>query len=293
MAATHSNLLTTAGAQQNANNGGPGTGGGSAGSGAAPGGEGNPTAVSLARYQNHQQQQGYNSGVTHSSQNGPRSLSDSSQAESPVQDDLLTSSNTPNSATNSANAENGVATVDAASSFPSLILQHHHHQQQQHQQQQLHNHGQSHGHPGYHHHHQHHGQQQSGGGGGGHGAQHQSNHSSIYGGNGGVGVGTGSTGNNGGNCNGSSLYPVLPASLLYSQLYSAANQSHHSFHGGHNVTGHNPNSVVNGELQSVMDQITTSAAGLGNGIGLGNTVGGLVAGEDRRNRERGGLKVPC
>lgn len=84
-------------------------------------------------------------------------------------------------------------------------------------------------------------------------------------------------GNNSSNCNGS-IYPVLPASLLYSQLYSAANQSH-SFHTGHNVGGHNPN----GELQNVMDQITTSAAGtglgLGNGIGLGNAVGGLVAGE--------------
>lgn len=103
-----------------------------------------------------------------------------------------------------------------------------------------------------------------------------------------MGGGTGSTGNNGGNCNGSSLYPVLPASLLYSQLYSAANQSHHSFHGhgGHNVTGHNPNSVVNGELQSVMDQITTSAAGLGNGIGLGNAVGGLVAGKWKNRRKR-------
>lgn len=77
---------------------------------------------------------------------------------------------------------------------------------------------------------------------------------------------------------------MLPASLLYSQLYSAANQSH-SFHGhaGHNVSGHNPNAAVNGELQSVMDQITTTAAGsglgLGNGIGLGNAVGGLVAGK--------------
>ena len=43
----------------------------------------------------YNQNQGANDYNLHSSQNGPRSLSDSSQAESPVQDDLL-STNTPN-----------------------------------------------------------------------------------------------------------------------------------------------------------------------------------------------------
>ncbi|XP_063916400.1 runt-related transcription factor 3 isoform X2 [Zophobas morio] len=54
-----------------------------------------------------------------------------------------------------------------------------------------------------------------------------------------------------GNCN-NSLYPVLPASLLYSQLYSAANQSHnfHSLH-SHSAQSHN-------DLQSVMDQLSTT-----------------------------------
>lgn len=281
---THSNLLTATGGPQNGGGGGggSGTGGGaaSAASVATPTEAANAAAVSLARYQNHQN---YNS--VHSSQNGPRSLSDSSQAESPVQDDLLTSSNTPNSGTNSANAENG--TGGDPSSFPSLsLLQHHHHQQQQQQQHQHHGHhhsgGQGHGHHGGHHHS---GHQSSGSHQGGQQShhQHQNHSSSIYGGNGGAGGGVG--GNNGSNCNGS-IYPVLPASLLYSQLYSAANQGH-SFHGhgGHNVGGHNPSGGVNGELQSVMDQITTTAAGtglgLGNGIGLGNAVGGLVAGKRR------------
>ncbi|XP_065155805.1 runt-related transcription factor 1 isoform X2 [Atheta coriaria] len=55
-----------------------------------------------------------------------------------------------------------------------------------------------------------------------------------------------------GNCN-NSLYPVLPASLLYSQLYSAANQSHnfHSLH-SHSSQGHA------NDLQSVMDQLSTT-----------------------------------
>lgn len=51
------------------------------------------------------------------------------------------------------------------------------------------------------------------------------------------------------NCN-NSLYPVLPASLLYSQLYSAANQSH-NFHSLHASQSHN-------DLQSVMDQLSTT-----------------------------------
>lgn len=54
-----------------------------------------------------------------------------------------------------------------------------------------------------------------------------------------------------GNCN-NSLYPVLPASLLYSQLYSAANQSH-NFHTLHTTTQSHHN-----DLQSVMDQLSTS-----------------------------------
>ncbi|KAL3274644.1 hypothetical protein HHI36_016024 [Cryptolaemus montrouzieri] len=54
------------------------------------------------------------------------------------------------------------------------------------------------------------------------------------------------------NCN-NSLYPVLPASLLYSQLYSAANQSHnfHSFHSHTTQSHHN-------DIQSVMDQLSTN-----------------------------------
>lgn len=53
------------------------------------------------------------------------------------------------------------------------------------------------------------------------------------------------------NCN-NSLYPVLPASLLYSQLYSAANQSHfQSLHHTSATQGHH-------ELQTVMDQLSTN-----------------------------------
>lgn len=52
------------------------------------------------------------------------------------------------------------------------------------------------------------------------------------------------------NCN-NSLYPVLPASLLYSQLYSAANQTH-NFHTLHAAQPHH------NDLQSVMDQLSTS-----------------------------------
>lgn len=56
----------------------------------------------------------------------------------------------------------------------------------------------------------------------------------------------------GANCN-NSLYPVLPASLLYSQLYSAANQSHnfHSLH-SHSAQAHH------NDLQTVMDQLSTT-----------------------------------
>ncbi|CAH1116246.1 unnamed protein product [Phaedon cochleariae] len=55
-----------------------------------------------------------------------------------------------------------------------------------------------------------------------------------------------------GNCN-NSIYPVLPG-LLYSQLYSAANQSHnfHSFH------THSTHAQQQHDLQSVMDHLSTS-----------------------------------
>lgn len=116
----------------------------------------------------------------HTSNNGPRSLSDSSQAESPVQDDLLTS-NTPN-------LGNG------------------------------------------------------GGGSGGAGVTTNQNFAGLGGNQSHSSYTTASTG-----CNGS-LYPVLPASLLYSQLYTAANQTH-GFHSSQNSVG---------ELQTVMDHISTA-----------------------------------
>lgn len=113
----------------------------------------------------------------HNTQNGPRSLSDSSQAESPVQDDLLTS-NTPNlGGTGNQN-------------FAGLVVN-----------------------------------------------QTQNAYSS-----------------NSASCNGS-LYPVLPASLLYTQLYTAANQTH-SFH-SHSLQTPGQNSLVSGELQSVMEHISS------------------------------------
>lgn len=116
----------------------------------------------------------------HSSQNGPRSLSDSSQAESPVQDDLLTS-NTPN-----------LGGVNGNQNF-------------------------------------------------------------------GINQNQNSYGNGGNGCNGS-IYPVLPASLLYTQLYTAANQSH-SFH-SHSLQSHSSqNSLMHGELQSVMDHIVHTGSG--------------------------------
>ncbi|CRK96682.1 CLUMA_CG009902, isoform A [Clunio marinus] len=119
----------------------------------------------------------------HSSQNGPRSLSDSSQAESPVQDDLLTS-NTPN-----------LGGVNGNQNF-------------------------------------------------------------------GINQNQNSYGNGGNGCNGS-IYPVLPASLLYTQLYTAANQSH-GFH-SHSLQSHSSqNSLMHGELQSVMDHIVTGTGSHGN-----------------------------
>lgn len=133
----------------------------------------------------YNQNQGTNEYNLHSSQNGPRSLSDSSQAESPVQDDLL-STNTPNLGGN-------------------------------------------------------------GGGSNNHNFQNQNSY-----------------GNGGNGCNGS-IYPVLPASLLYTQLYTAANQSH-GFH-SHSLQSHSSqNSLMHGaELQSVMDHIVTGTNGGGGG----------------------------
>lgn len=148
----------------------------------------------------------------HSSQNGPRSLSDSSQTESPVQDDLLTS-NTPNLGGGGGN--NG-----------------------------------------------------SGGGNGGIIANNQ-NFSGIV-----VNQGQNSYSSSSTGCNGS-LYPVLPASLLYSQLYTAANQSH-GFH-SHSLPPHaSPNSSVHGELQSVMDHISTVGVRQQHNIMSGG--GGIVGG---------------
>lgn len=53
------------------------------------------------------------------------------------------------------------------------------------------------------------------------------------------------------NCN-NSIYPVLPG-LLYSQLYSAANQSH-NFHSLHTHSSHSQHN----DLQTVMDHLSTS-----------------------------------
>lgn len=157
--------------------------------------------ILVSRYQNSD----YNN--VHSSQNGPRSLSDSSQTDSPVQDDLLTT-NTPNLG-NSANQN-----------FSGIIVN-----------------------------------------------QSQNPYENTTSG-----------------CNGS-LYPVLPASLLYSQLYTAANQSH-SFHSLQSTQN-----SVHGELQTVMDHITTSgntgSRHPHNLINTGNTdltlVGGSCGANNRGN----------
>jgi len=145
----------------------------------------NGSANSLQVVTRYNQNQGTNDYNIHTSQNGPRSLSDSSQAESPVQDDLLTS-NTPN--LGGSNVVNQNFNIN----------------------------------------------------------QNQN----AYG-----------NGSNG--CNGS-IYPVLPASLLYTQLYTAANQSH-SFH-SHSLQSHSSqNSLMHGELQSVMDHIVTGTGAHGGG----------------------------
>ncbi|XP_037810206.1 runt-related transcription factor 3 isoform X1 [Lucilia sericata] len=169
-------------------------------------------SILVPRY--HNTNNDYN---VHSSQNGPRSLSDSSQAESPVQEDLL-STNTPNlGGTNGNAAANGGTNSNSNGSANNSLV----------------------------------GANQNFSG-----IVNQTQNSAGYGGatGTGVGVGGGHTGAAGAGCNGS-LYPVLPASLLYSQLYTAANQSH-GFH-SHALPSHtSPNSTVHGELQSVMDHIS-------------------------------------
>lgn len=154
----------------------------------------------------------------HGSNNGPRSLSDSSQAESPVQDDLLTT-NTPNLGNGTAANANGAngGNIGAHSSNAAGLANNHNF---------------------------------IGGSGGGNQSQNS------YGSGNGVG--------SGGGCN-SSLYPVLPASLLYSQLYTAANQTH-SFH-----SHASQNSMVHGELQSVMEHITTATGRQQQNLMIGGT----------------------
>ncbi|KFB34737.1 hypothetical protein ZHAS_00000063 [Anopheles sinensis] len=130
-----------------------------------------------------------------SSQSGPRSLSDSSQAESPVQDDLL-SSNTPNLGSSGPSSTTGGGGGGGAN---------------------------------------------NGGGSGGASVGHHQNFSSIVMNQSNAGSNSSAVsnyvGSNGtGSCNGSPLYPVLPASLLYSQLYTAANQSVGGF--SHSVNHH-------------------------------------------------------
>lgn len=151
----------------------------------------------------------------HTSNNGPRSLSDSSQAESPVQDDLLTS-NTPN--LGNANGTNGNNTNIGNGNGSNSA---------------------------------------SGGGNSGNGntnfiSVNQSQNAYA------------TASSTGGGCN-SSLYPVLPASLLYTQLYTAANQTH-TFH-----SHSSQNSMVHGELQSVMEHISTASGRQQQNLMVGGT----------------------
>lgn len=173
----------------------------------------------------------------HANNNGPRSLSDSSQAESPVQDDLLTT-NTPNLGNgNNANANTNGGNIGGNNSNAAGLGNNHNFI----------------------------------------GAGNQSQN--AYGSGNGVG--------SGGGCN-SSLYPVLPASLLYSQLYTAANQTH-SFH-----SHASQNSMVHGELQSVMEHISTATGRQQQNLmiggtdltHLGNCGSSARAGEDAVNNVR-------
>lgn len=209
-------------------NGVGGGGGGGVGAGGAAGsGVTGSNSILVPRYHVNSNNEYH----VHSSQNGPRSLSDSSQAESPVQEDLL-STNTPN--LGGTNGPNGTANGSNGTSSTG------------------------------------------GGGGAGVGGTvtavnnntligsnqnfagivNQTHNPAAYGSGAGTGVtvGGGHTGAGTAGCN-SSLYPVLPASLLYSQLYTAANQTH-GFH-SHALPSHSsPNSTMHGELQSVMDHIS-------------------------------------
>lgn len=183
---------------------------------------GGTNGLLIPRYHSNSTNNDYN---LHTSQNGPRSLSDSSAADSPVQDDLLTS-NTPNLGGNNNQNFNGINQNQNTSSYGS------------------------------------------GGGGGG-----------------GAGINGGGSGGGGNNCNGS-IYPVLPASLLYSQLYTAANQTH-GFHSHSLQTHSSQNSVMHaGELQSVMDHIATNGSvGLGgvNGVNGGGIPSGVVGVRNHHN----------
>ncbi|KAH0810926.1 hypothetical protein GEV33_011865 [Tenebrio molitor] len=94
------------------------------------------------------------------------------------------------------------------------------------------------------------------------------------------------------NCN-NSIYPVLPASLLYSQLYSAANQSHnfHSLHSHTSQAHHN-------DLQSVMDQLSTTNQRQMNGTtdlllsNNGTCAAAAARQEDGRLTTNGGQRGP-
>ncbi|XP_035779149.1 uncharacterized transmembrane protein DDB_G0289901-like isoform X2 [Anopheles albimanus] len=298
--AGNSNSVGSGGGTGGGGGGGSGGGGGGGGGGGNHGGNNGltshiPTHLSNGLIVPRYAQTTASSSNSHpdaygltSSQSGPRSLSDSSQAESPVQDDLL-SSNTPNlggsgpSSTTGAGAGGGGASSGGSVGSGGGTSA-----------------GSGSGGTG------------GGGGGGGGGAGHHQNFTSIVmnqsngggGSNGGSAAATAAAaagsnygGSNGtGSCNGSPLYPVLPASLLYSQLYTAANQSvggfghsavnHHHHHiqsphpgaaaaaaaaavaTGGNVGQSNATAAVAataaaaamhvGELQSVMDQLTAS-----------------------------------
>lgn len=155
----------------------------------------------------------------HTSNTGPRSLSDSSQAESPVQDDLLTS-NTPN--LGNGNGTNGTTNISSGNASSASSGG---------------------------------GSNTSGGGGGNsHNFISVNQSQNAY----------ATAAATGGSCN-SSLYPVLPASLLYSQLYTAANQSH-GFH-----THSSQNSMVHGELQTVMEHISTASGRQQQNLMVGTT----------------------
>ena len=196
---THPSLLTGSGTAQasisSSVNGGTGTNG-----------------IHIPRYLSNS-----NSDYTvQNNQNGPRSLSDSSQAESPVQDDLL-SSNTPNLGTPNQN-------------FSGIVV--------------------------------------------------NQSQNTTYG-----------AGSAAASCNGS-LYPVLPASLLYSQLYTAANQSH-GFH-SHSLQTHssqNNSASVHGELQTVMEHISGGRqqnlmAGTTDLVHVGNCGSSVRASEEAANNRQ-------